>query len=146
MGFSVSGSAAIIFAAMFIAFGMWHTAATNGFERVSDAQEEDADRLLAQQNTAIVIDSAVADTGAGETRIRATNTGSTELSLNETDVLVDNEYHDGWQGNATLDGTSGTDLWLPGEQLEFNVSVGSAAQVKVVTETGVSDTSGVTNT
>ena len=145
MGFSVSGSAAIIFAAMFIAFGMWHSAATNGFERVSEAQSDHADATLERQNTDVVIDSVVLNTTSDEMRVNATNLGSSALAIEETDVLVDNDYRTEWRATATVDGNGGTDLWLPGEELSFNVSISSADQVKLVTETGVADTAEVTS-
>jgi len=146
MGFSVSGSAAIIFAAMFIAFGMWHSAATNGFEQVSDAQDDRADAALERQNTEIAIDSVVLNTTSDEMQVNATNLGSSALEIEETDVLVDNDYRTEWRATATVDGVADTDLWLPGEELVFNVSVSSADQVKLVTGTGVGDTAEVTST
>ncbi|QLH84289.1 flagellin [Halosimplex pelagicum] len=139
MGFSVSGSAALIFAGLLIAFGMWHTAATNSFERVSEAQSDRSDGLLDQKNTAVVVDSA--STADGDLTVEATNTGSTALSLNETDLLVDNEYRTGWRANATVDGDAATYLWLPGEQLAIEVPPeGTPGRVKLATEAGVSDT------
>jgi flagellar protein FlaF len=146
MGFSVSGSAAIIFAAMFIAFGMWHTTATNGFERVSEAQNDRADAALDRQNTDVAIDSVVLNATSNEMQVNATNLGASTLSIEETDVLVDNDYYAEWRTDATVDGTPGTDLWLPGETLVFNITVSSADQVKLVTETGVADTAEVTST
>jgi len=138
MGFSVSGSAALIFAGLLIAFGMWHGAASNSFERVSEAQSDRSDGLLDQTNTAVVVDSA--STADGDLTVEATNTGSTALSLNGTDLLVDNEYQTDWRANATVDGDAGTDLWLPGERLTAEVAAGSGpGRVKLVTEAGVTD-------
>jgi flagellar protein FlaF len=138
MGFSVSGSAAIIFAGMIIAFGMWHTAASNSFEAVSEAQTDRSDAALNEKNTAVVIDSA--STADGDLTVEATNTGSTPLSLNETDLLTDNEYRDGWQGNVQIDGSQAqTDLWLPGETIAITVTGSTPQRVKLMTETGVSD-------
>lgn len=137
MGFSVSGSAALIFAAMFIAFGMWHSAATNSFERVSDAQQIQADDTLTERNTAITIDRAFYD-GNGNLEFEATNGGSTALSLNATTLLIDNEHYAGWRGGAL---TADTDLWLPGEQITFTIGSFSSQpdRVKLVTENGVAE-------
>jgi flagellar protein FlaF len=151
MGFSVSGSAAIVFVGLFIAFGMWQTAATNSFERVTDAQQAHSDDVLAQQNTAIAIDGASYTTKNhnGQTwyliDLGVNNTGSTSLSIRPTDVLIDNDYETGWGNNATVDGDPDTELWLPGEQLfvEFNES-SQPTRVKVTSETGVSDSTEVT--
>ncbi|MFC7142291.1 flagellin [Halosimplex aquaticum] len=137
MGFSVSGSAALIFIGLFIAFGMWQTAASNSFERVSEAQSDRSDAALAEKNTDVVIDSAT--TSNGDLEITATNTGSVALSLNRTDVLVDNEYQTGWQGDVLFEGSQKpVDLWVPGEQITITVS-STGSHVKLVTESGVSD-------
>lgn len=151
MGFSVSGSAAIIFAGLFIAFGMWQTAASNGFERVSEAQQDSTDQMLAQQNTAIEIRNASygTETVNGQDYylldVNVTNNGTEPLSLNRTDVLINNVYQTGWRDGATVDGDAGTDLWLPGEKLavEFNTTY-QPNRTKIATETGVSASSEVT--
>ena len=141
MGFSVSGSAAIIFAGMLIAFSMFHTAGADSFERVTEAQSDRSDAALDAKNTDIVIDSA---TDSGDIVIDVRNTGSTTLSLNGTDVLVDNEYRTDWQADATVGGVDNSDLWLPGETATITVSgSGTPTRVKVVTEKGVSDSSEV---
>jgi flagellar protein FlaF len=154
MGFSVSGSAVIIFAGLFIAFGMWHSAVSDGFERVTDAQQDAMDGSLAEQNTAIEIENAsysetVLNATTGETAyivaVNVTHTGATSLSLNGTDVLLDNDYRTDWEGDATVDGDAETDLWLPGEKLAvaFNES-SQPNRVKLVTESGVSVSAEVT--
>jgi flagellar protein FlaF len=152
MGFSVSGSAAILFVGAFIAFGMFHSATTNSFERVSEAQDDRADDALAQQNTDVEIVNAsygTTTTTSGSTfyllDVNTTNTGSESLSVGDTDLLIDNDYRTGWESAATVDGDNGTDLWLSGEKLavEFNES-SPPDRVKVVTETGVSATAEVT--
>ncbi|WP_436929776.1 fla cluster protein FlaF [Halosimplex halobium] len=138
MGFSVSGSAALVFAGLLIAFGMWHGAASDSFERVSEARSDRADRLLDQQNTAITLAATYVD---GTLTVEATNDGSTALSLNRTDILVDNEYETDWRANATVDGDEETYLWLPGEQLTVEITTGSTpSRVKLATEDGVSGT------
>jgi flagellar protein FlaF len=147
MGFSVSGSFAIIFVGLLLAFGVWHTAASNSFERITEARSDRVDSTLEQRNTDVAIESVTYD-GVNETLlVNATNTGSTSLSLDATDLLVDNEYRAGWQEQATIDGDAlETDLWLPGETLSMNVTATDPTQVKVVTGPGVADTSPVTAT
>lgn len=139
MGFSVSGSAAIVFAAMFIAFGSFHTATVNGFESVSDAQSDRTDRTLDRQNTAIELDAATYDPDAsgGTLTVRVNNTGTTDLAVDAVDLLGDNEY---LIPNATsVDGDGSTGLWLPGERLTLvRDGLGSdPGRVKVVTGPGV---------
>jgi flagellar protein FlaF len=147
MGFSVSGSFAIVFVGALLAFGVWHTAASNGFERVTEAQSDRADATLDQRNTDVAVESVTYDAVNETLRVNATNTGSTSLSLDDTDLLVDNEYRAGWQDRATIDGAAlETDLWLPGEELSTNVTVSDPQQVKLVTGPGVAASSPVTET
>jgi len=140
MGFSVSGSAAIVFAGMFIAFGMFHTATTNGFERVSEAQEDRTDRTLAQQNTAINVTSATWNDSANELTVNVTNTGAESLTVSEVDLLANNSYLAGY--DTSVEGDTETDLWLPQEQLTVTVTSLSEdpGRIKFVTGTGVADT------
>jgi len=140
MGFSVSGSAAIVFAGMFIAFGMFHTATTNGFERVSEAQEDRTDRTLAQQNTAIEVTGATWQGTANDLTVTVNNTGSESLSVSDVDLLANNSYLSGY--DTSVDGDTETDLWLPQEQLTITVTTLNTdpGRVKIVTGTGVADT------
>lgn len=145
MGFSVSGSLVVIFLGVFISFGMAYTAANNGFERVHDAYTEETDSDLTRQNTALdIAESSVANEG-GQLYLNVTvnNTGSTALSVNDTDILIDGSYTD-FTGDRMetleVDGNDATDLWLPGETLQVNVSVDAEpARVKVVTGPGVAE-------
>jgi len=143
MGFSVSGATVVLFLGMFISFGMVYTAANNGFEQVHDAYGEETDSELARQNTDVdVADASVANEGDGLTlTVTANNTGTTSLSVNDTDILIDGTYANFTGENVTaaaVDGNERTDLWLPGETLRVEVPVASApSQVKVVTESGV---------
>jgi len=144
MGFSVSGSAAILFVGAFIAFGMFHSATTNSFERVSEAEDDRAEDALAQQNTDLAIVTASHNATTDVLWVNTTNTGAESLSVGDTDLLVDNDYRTGWAANATVDGDNATDLWLPGETLAVAFDESTAPdRVKVVTETGVSATAEV---
>lgn len=146
MGFSVSGSAAIIFVSMFIAFGMWHAAASSSFERVTDAQQADTDAALEARNTHLSITNASYLTGSNAVEVNVTNDGASQLRLDNVDVLVDGAYVDGWQSAATVVDAGDTDLWLAGDKLTVTLS-GYAAQpdrVKVVAGTGVAAAAEVT--
>lgn len=139
MGFSVSGATAVLLVGGLLAFSMAFSAANNGFERVSAAQEEREDRLLAQQNSAIEIANATYDSTAGNLTVAVENTGSVELTVSDTSLLVDGIYRSGV--DTSVGGDDATDVWLPGERLTFTLDAsGQPSQVKVVAETGVSDT------
>jgi flagellar protein FlaF len=141
MGFSVSGAAAIIFISLFIGFGMWYTAGMNSFERITDAQSDRTDRVVDTRNTEIEIVSAdYNQSGEEEVSVVVDNTGAAQLSVSETDLLVDGQYVNSWN-ESSVEGNSETDLWLAGEQLVINASRASAPErVKVVADTGVADT------
>lgn len=137
MGFSVSGSAAIIFLAAFISFGILYTSAYNSYERIDAAEDDKANQLLAQQNTEIEIVAVETDTGTDTVNVTVKNTGSTEVSVNDTDLLLDGTYQD--SVSTTVDGQSDRTLWLPGENLtmETSYTLSGSVRVKVVTEQGI---------
>lgn len=145
MGFSVSGATAIVFAGLFVSFGMFYTTTANTAEQVSDANGQWQDRVLEQQNTAIDIVTASYNATTDTLVVEANNTGAAALSTNATDLLVDNAY----QGNfdaVSVDGDPATTLWLPGETVRFELTTTTQPdRVKLVTETGVAGTEVVTS-
>jgi flagellar protein FlaF len=142
MGFSVSGSAAILFIAAFVSVGILYSAAYNGYERVQDADASHGERVLEQRNTEVNVTNVTYNTTDAQLTVNVTNEGSTSLSVNETDLLVDGEYYnrssyDDW----SVAGQSDTTLWLPGETYSVTVNVSSEpSRVKVVTSPGVTAT------
>ena len=137
MGFSVSGASAIIFVGMFISFGMVYTAASNGYEAVSEAQSAAQEDALAQTNTAIDVVNASYDAATDTLVVNVSNTGASSLSVGRTDLVVDNEYQT-TAASSAVEGDAETDLWLPGETLSFTLTLtASPTRVKVVTESGV---------
>lgn len=162
MGFSVSGSFAIIAVGTFIAIGMFYGAASNGAERVTDSQQAAFNDRLEQQNTAINITTAEWDTtGPADTLvIDVKNSGSTALTVNNTDYVVDNELithvniSNDKHSSESVDGNSDTDLWLPGETLHVEITrniidslrnpADSPDRVKIVAGPGIAASQGVT--
>jgi len=150
MGFSVSGAAAIIFASLLVGFGVWFTAASNGLERVTDAQTDRTEGTLTAENTAVTIDRAVYNESGDERLVvNATNAGTAGLALAETDLLVNGRLVTDWRADATVAGDPDTGLWLPGEELVIDLSAsavgpGTPETAKLVTATGVADTAEVT--
>jgi len=144
MGFSVSASTAVIFAGLFLALGMFYPAMANSYERVQAADANQADRALEQANTDIRLDDASKGGGGSDPlEVTLTNTGSTSLTVSETDLLVDGTYIQ----RSELDTDSTTDLWLPGETLDITYNPSgsfSADRVRVVTEHGVTVSGDVT--
>lgn len=140
MGFSVSGSFAIIVIGGLVALGIFASATTNGFERVTSAQQAETDAELDRQNTAIEIQNVTYDNPNETLSLRVTNNGSTALSVSATDVLVDNVYQESF-AERSVEGDTVTDLWLPGETLDLEIDQSEEPdQVKIVTQTGVAAT------
>ena len=141
MGFGVSGSTAVIFLGVLIATGTLYTAAAGSAEQVSDARDTEQEELLDRRNTAIDVDSVVYNTSAPNDTllVTVTNDGSTTLSVDDTSLLVDNEYV---VPNVTrVDGDTETDVWAPDQALVFETTNSSTPdRVKVVAENGVAAT------
>lgn len=139
MGFSVSGSAVVILTGLLISFGMFFTAASNGNERVADAQSAALDDNRAVQNSGVNVTEATWDGASNELTVHVNNTGTVDYTLQDTDIVVDNDLQTSFV-SRTVDGDANTDLWLPGNQLTVVVSLTvGPSRVKVVTETGVAD-------
>lgn len=139
MGFSVSGASAIVFVAIFVGFGIFYSAAFNASERVTDAYEESGDHMLEQKNTAVNVSKATYDSGSATVNVTVANTGSTTLAVNDTDILLDNEYQTAFTVRE-VDGDTNTDVWMPGETLHVEISASTKpTSVKVVTGPGVAD-------
>jgi flagellar protein FlaF len=143
MGFSVSSSFAVIAFGTFVAMSALYGATANAAEERQDAQADQRAHRAAIAETAVNITSTDVSVTGCSVEVRVNNTGSTELLVNETDLLVDGEYRTGWEADATVDGDADTDLWLPGEQLVVAVTDGiteAPDRVKVVTGPGVAAT------
>lgn len=161
VGFSVSGSFAIIVIGTFIAFGMFYGSAANAVEQVTDAQQAAHHDRLEQYNTDINVTRADwqtgGDCGLGNTCLilDVQNDGTTTLSTDATDVFVDGYFvPDGDYSQEDVDGDATTSLWLPGEEYHIEIertiiedflepSNLPPERVQVVTERGVADARGV---
>ena len=141
VGFGVSGSTAVIFLGVLIASGTLYTATAGTAEQVSEASDAEGEELLDRRNTAIDVTQAVYDNNSTspttETfNVTVTNDGTTTLSVNDTSLLVDNEYV--VPDSTAVDGDATTDVWAPDQQLVFETTNASTPdRVKVVAENGV---------
>ncbi len=147
MGFSVSGSAAIIFAGFIVAAGLAVPSLAGSFTDVTDSQGEQIDRGVATINTELEIENATYNETSDTLTVEARNTGSTELSASDTSLLVDGVLLP--DADRTVVGvTESTDLWLVGDLLRFTVTDVSGRddidetelnRAKVVAENGIDD-------
>jgi len=146
MGFSVSGSAAILFIAAFVSVGILYSAAFNGFEQVQDATEARDERVIETKNTAIEVANVSYNdsSGNGKLTVNVTNNGSTTLSVSGTDLVTDGTYvsQDAYiDAETSVEGNTETDLWQPGETYSLTVyQEPKPDRIKVVTENGVAAT------
>ncbi|SHH10367.1 hypothetical protein [Halobaculum gomorrense] len=141
MGFSVSASAGVVFLGVFLAIGIVYPAAANGFERVSDARHDAADRALAQANTGVTVTNATYNDSTDTLIVNATNDGTTAVDVSDAGLFADNNLT---APSVTVAGDGGTDVWLPGETAHFEVSLSTAPdRVQVVVDHGVRDASAV---
>jgi flagellar protein FlaF len=146
MGFGTSGSALLIFAALFLAVGSLYTATTNATERVRDAQEAQTDHQQTILVTDVDVTNATYNTTTGNFTIYVTNTGESTLSPDHVDAVVDGDYFDSSEfERVTVDGRE-TGVWRPGETLtlvDTDSVPGVPGRVKFVSGPGVADTAPV---
>lgn len=149
MGFSVSAGTAIVAIAALASVGMLYTTGYNGYERVQDAQQLQQERALSTDNTALRIAAVMHNTSTDPHTITVTanNTGTTTLSIADTDLLLEGEYAavddrtlETDTGTIAAGGTA-TDLWQPGESLTLTVreNYSTGLSATVVSENGVAD-------
>lgn len=139
MGFSTSGATAIIFVGVLIAAGIAYPVFQTAHEQRTTAIEDRDDRALSMRNTGIdVADWSYNESGNENFTMDVNNTGSTVLSVPETDLLIDGEYQRSY--DTSVDGSTDRELWQPGETLTVTVSTVRPNRVKIVTEHGIAET------
>lgn len=142
MGFSVSGSAVIIFIGFMIAAGIAVPSLVGSFGSLAGAQGEQVDRGVDALNTELAFESATYDTGAETLTLELDNAGSTTLGVEGTTALVDGVIPDGADVTTEVGGDPDAGLWLPGQRLTITVgNVGTEPdRAKVVVENGIAET------
>ncbi|NUB89721.1 flagellin [Haloterrigena sp. SYSU A558-1] len=142
MGFSTSGAAAILFVGALVAVGIAYPVIQTAHEDRRAAIDDRDDRSLDLRNTDLELEETTYNDSSDNLTVNATNVGSTTLSVSETDLLIDGEYEpNGEWLEVRVDGTTGRELWQPGETLSIVVSTADRPdRVKLVTEHGVAAT------
>lgn len=145
MGFSVSGSAAIIFIGLIVAGGVAIPSIVGNVGSLAGAQGQQVDRGIDALNTDVEIQATTYNATNDELDLRVGNSGSTTLSVNKTSVLVDGAIPSTETITTDVEGNSGADLWLPGETVNATVEnvEPTPERVKIVTENGIAETTGV---
>ena len=137
MGFSTSGATVVLFVGLLVGVGVLYPTVESAGERVTDARSDRDDRALRQQNTAVVLAGTTYNATNDTLTVTVNNTGSTVLSVDRTDLLVDGRYRA--PGTFAVDGTENRTVWTPGSRLELTVDglPSEPGRVKVVTGPGV---------
>ncbi|WP_227133250.1 flagellin [Halorubellus salinus] len=139
MGFSTSGSMAVLFVGVLIAISTAYPMMSAANERVQTAVDDRGDRAVSQRNSDIELGNVTYNATTDALVVRVNNTGSRTLSVADTDVLVDGAYRQGYATSVAGDGTR--TIWVPGETLRIEVSTSTRPdRVKVVTEFGIAET------
>lgn len=147
MGFSVSGATVVVLVGLMVSVGTLYPVLEDDRERYTGAQDAHEGRALDRQNTALAVQNVTytnaSELPGSEDRLDVTvrNTGTTTLSVDETDLLVDGVYT---VPNVTsVEGDATRNTWAGGQSLTLTVRYPSTTaapnRVVVVTEHGVAD-------
>ena len=143
MGFSVSGSTAVIFAGIFIALVMVASSFQATSSEVSSAWEVSQSNTVEQKNTEMEVTEVTYNQTSNEVFVNVTNNGSATLSKDKLDLLVNGSLDSTRTVDLYIDGVwdSSTDIWVP--RVKGTVTAGGIptkpSGVKVVVDHGVSD-------
>lgn len=119
---------AIIAITVLVASGIVYSVAWNSVESVTDARDERLAQDRALLRTEVNVTMAVWNEGDplvdGDEflHVHINNTGSTTLSVNASDLLIEGKYANYSADNVTVtvDGVD-TDVWAPGETLHVEI-------------------------
>lgn len=139
MGFSTSGSLLVIFFATFLAVGTMYTVVANTTEGLSDAYDDQLSTHAEIAETTVDVQ-AVYHEADGNLTVRADNVGSIDLTVANTDVLVDGAYRSSSAFEISTVDDQESDVWGKEQQLRLENSSAVPSRVLVVTETGVTET------
>ena len=141
MGFSVSGSTAVIFIGVLIAANSLYGAWTYSQDQIETARADSEHDYLEQRQTSVEIVGTSYSSDTNTLSVNVSNTGSTSLGTSGTTVVVDGEYAP--KETTTVKDSFGnvrdSSLWLPGDYLTVNVSsTTDPTRVKITTDNGIS--------
>jgi len=127
MGFSTSGSAAVLLIGLLLAASVLVPTMMSLGSTTGDAFGSQSEQLREQTNTGIEIDPEETDAENGVTVVVA-NEGTLTLGVRETDVLVNGYYVEPDETTVvdrSGDRSSDTNLWQPGTDLEIVIEQGT---------------------
>ena len=110
MGFSVSGATAVILLGALIAAGTLYGTLDASISRITDANDERLDDLQSYRDAGVRVVDTDCRPSTDSLLVDVRNVGSTQLSVNATDLLVANDLV------RTTDGPD-ADLWIDDREL-----------------------------
>jgi flagellar protein FlaF len=136
MGFSVAAAAAIIFAGGLLCFSIVLHAVDTSNGDLRDARAAEEARLKEKLDSQVTILNGTANGTVVD--INFTNSGSTVIHAKTFDVLLNGSLYTANVTTRTVDGSSVTNVWAPGQTLHLVVAapVSGPANIKLVTDAG----------
>ena len=119
MGFSVSATMAIFFAAFLILFSILYASVTDAFDKVTVSLDERYDDMSERSQTQISIIDVNYYRDTNDLEVLVQNTGSIALEISESNLLVSGLFMSSFI--AEIEGKT-TDIWLPLEVLTITVN------------------------
>lgn len=118
MGFSVSATMAIFFAAFLILFSILYSSMNDAFDSVSESFDERYEHMNDKLQTSVSMLDVSYQRDSDLLEVRVQNTGSQVLDISKVDLLLGGVLMT--SANRTIEGKS-TDVWLPLETLSISV-------------------------
>ena len=134
MGLSISVSAAIIFIGTVIVFGNLLGACDNFEQALVDAQRDSNERENGVLHDRISISSVDVD----DRTVSLANEGSETIHITSLDLFLNGTLSNDAIASMSVNGSSNTKLWFPGETLVLTVDSGlNETLIRVVDGNGV---------
>jgi len=118
MGFSVSATMAIFFAAFLILFSILYSSLNDAFDSVSESFDEKYEYMNDRLDTQVTILDVSYQRDSNTLDIRVQNTGSKVLDISKVDLVLEGTIPASF--NKSIQGTD-TEVWLPMEVLTITV-------------------------
>ncbi len=118
MGFSVSATMAIFFAAFLILFSILYSSLNDAFDSVSESFDEKYEYMNDRLDTQVTILDVSYQRDSNTLDIRVQNTGSKVLDISKVDLILEGTIPTSF--NKSIQGTD-TEVWLPMEVLTITV-------------------------
>ena len=136
MGFSVAAAAAILFAGGLVCFSIVIHAVDSSDADLREARASEEARLKEKLDSQVKIINGTANGTVVD--LNLTNSGSTTIHAHTFDVLLNGTLYTANITTRTVEGSSVTNLWAPGQTLHLVLTApfNSGVTFKLVTDAG----------